>query len=105
MEDQLKKKYNKLLSSSDVALGELDKVINQKISPDELEPEKAKIAVQGKVEAIQGSLTILDRMEEIKNKIKAEEDERNKQDDTEGKKEISAGSGLGDRLRDKTGQQ
>ena len=49
----------KLVASSRKALVELDKVINQVIHLEELEPERAKIATQGKIEAIQGYDKIL----------------------------------------------
>lgn len=47
----------KLVASCQKALVELDKVINQVI--EDIDPEKAKIAVQGKVEAIVGYDKIL----------------------------------------------
>ncbi len=43
---------------------ELDKLILQEINLDELDPEKAKQAAQGKIEAIEGSFKILQRIEE-----------------------------------------
>ena len=49
----------KLVASSRKALLELDKVINQEIDLTELEVERAKIATQGKIEAIQGYDKIL----------------------------------------------
>ena len=49
----------KLVDSCRTALMQLHKVINQEILLEELEPEKAKIATQGKIEAIQGYDKIL----------------------------------------------
>ena len=60
-----KKRRKKIITSSQKALEQLDKVINQVIDLDELDPEKAKAAVQGKIEAIEGSLKILNVIQEI----------------------------------------
>ena len=60
-----KKRRKKIITSSQKALEQLDKVINQNIDLDELDPEKAKAAVQGKIEAIEGSLKILNVIQEI----------------------------------------
>ena len=60
-----KKRRKKIITSSQKALEQLDKVINQVIDLDELDPERAKAAVQGKIEAIEGSLKILNVIQEI----------------------------------------
>ena len=44
---------------------QLDKLIIQNIDLDVLDPEKAKAAAQGKIEAINGSLTILKVIQEV----------------------------------------
>lgn len=60
-----KERRKKIITSSQKALDQLDKVINQIIDLEELDPEKAKAAVQGKIEAIEGSLKILNVIQEI----------------------------------------
>ena len=54
-----KKERERIVSSSQLALKQLDKLIVQNIDLAELDPEKAKAAAQGKIEAIEGSLKIL----------------------------------------------
>ena len=56
----------KLIKSCEFALEQLDIIINQKIDLKELDPEKAKIAAQGKVEAIEGSIKIINKIKELK---------------------------------------
>ena len=59
-----------------IALKQLDKIIRQDIDLTELDPEKAKAAVQGKKEAFEYSLAITDRIaEEL-----AEKDQTKKND-------------------------
>lgn len=60
----LKKERNRIIASAQKALVELDKLILQNIDLDELDPEKAKAAAQGKIEAIEGSFKILQRIQE-----------------------------------------
>ena len=55
----------KVIEASEVALIELDKVIRQKIDLVELEPEKAKIAAQAKWVAIDDSLKIIEKIEQL----------------------------------------
>ena len=52
------------------ALIELEKVIRQNIDLQELDPEKAKTAAQAKWVAIEDSLKIIDKIEEISSKKK-----------------------------------
>lgn len=54
-----KERRVKIIDSSQKALDQLDKLITQNIDLDVLDPEKAKAAAQGKIEAIEGSLRIL----------------------------------------------
>ncbi len=82
-----------IISSAKLALKELKKLITQNIDLNELDPEKAKAAAQGKIEAVKGSFEILEL-------IKKEEDESNKQDNREGEEEVSPGGGVSSRLRD-----
>ena len=60
-----KKERKRIIESSNLALTQLDKLIRQNIDLEELDPEKAKAAAQGKIEAIQGSLEILKVIQEI----------------------------------------
>lgn len=47
----------------------MDKLITQNINLDELDPEKAKAAAQGKIEAIEGSFKILNLIQEEEAKL------------------------------------
>ena len=60
----IKKERERIVKSAGVALKQLDKLINQNIDLLELDPEKAKAAAQGKIEAIEGSFKILGRIQE-----------------------------------------
>ena len=60
----IKKERERIVKSATVALLQLDKLINQNIDLTELDPEKAKAAAQGKIEAIEGSFKILARIQE-----------------------------------------
>lgn len=55
---------NRLISGAKKALDELNKIINQDIDLEELDVEKAKIATQGKIEAIQGFDRVLSIIEQ-----------------------------------------
>ena len=55
----------KIIDAAEVALVELEKVIKQKIDLVELEPEKAKIAAQAKWVAIDDSLKIVEKIEQL----------------------------------------
>ena len=57
-----KKERERIVASAQVALAQLDKLITQNIDLTELDPEKAKAAAQGKIEAIEGSFKILARI-------------------------------------------
>ena len=59
-----KKERERIVESAKFALGQLDKLIKQDINLVELDPEKAKAAAQGKIEAIEGSFKILQRIQE-----------------------------------------
>ena len=59
-----KKERERIVESAKFALNQLDKLIKQDIDLAELDPEKAKAAAQGKIEAIEGSFKILQRIQE-----------------------------------------
>ena len=61
---EYKKEKQRIIASAKVALAQLDKLIIQNIDLTELDPEKAKAAAQGKIEAIEGSFKILQRIQE-----------------------------------------
>jgi uncharacterized Fe-S cluster-containing radical SAM superfamily enzyme len=63
----------KVILASEKALIELEKVIRQNIDLQELDPEKAKTAAQAKWVAIEDSLKIIDKIEEISGKNKDSE--------------------------------
>ena len=63
-----------------MALSQLDKLIRQNIDLDELDPEKAKAAAQGKIEAIQGSLEILKVIQQVEEMDKEVEQTKEKKD-------------------------
>ena len=54
-----------MVKASEVALVELEKVIRQNIDLVELDPEKAKTAAQAKWVAIEDSLKIIEKIEEL----------------------------------------
>ena len=55
----------KVIQAAEKALIELDKVIRQKIDLVELDPEKAKTAAQAKWVAIEDSLKIIEKIEQL----------------------------------------
>ncbi len=55
----------KVIDAAEKALIELEKVIRQTIDLVELDPEKAKTAAQAKWVAIEDSLKIIDKIEEL----------------------------------------
>ena len=55
----------KVIDASEKALIELEKVIRQEINLKELDPEKAKIAAQAKWVAIDDSLKIIEKIEQL----------------------------------------
>ncbi|MCH9664308.1 MAG: hypothetical protein K0U41_00470 [Gammaproteobacteria bacterium] len=59
-----KKETKRIIASAEIALKQLDKLIIQNIDLEELDPEKAKAAAQGKIEAIEGSFKIIQRIQE-----------------------------------------
>ena len=56
----------RVINAAEKALVELEKVIIQTIDLQELDPEKAKIAAQAKWVAIDDSLKIIEKIEELK---------------------------------------
>ena len=58
----------KIILAAEKALIELEKVIRQTIDLVELDPEKAKTAAQAKWVAIDDSLKIIDKIEELTEK-------------------------------------
>ena len=55
----------KVIDASEKALVELEKVIKQEINLKELDPEKAKIAAQAKWVAIEDSLKIIEKIDQL----------------------------------------
>ena len=55
----------RVVQAAEQALVELDKVIRQKIDLVELDPEKAKTAAQAKWVAIEDSLKIVEKIEQL----------------------------------------
>ena len=55
----------KVIDASEKALVELEKVIRQEINLKELDPEKSKIAAQAKWVAIDDSLKIIEKIEQL----------------------------------------
>jgi|TARA_R100000935_G_scaffold48431_1_gene72936 hypothetical protein len=58
----------RVVKAAEVALVELEKVIRQNIDLVELDPEKAKTAAQAKWVAIEDSLRIIEKIEELSDK-------------------------------------
>jgi uncharacterized Fe-S cluster-containing radical SAM superfamily enzyme len=55
----------RVIEAAEKALVELEKVIKQNIDLSELDPEKAKTAAQAKWVAIEDSLKIIEKIEEL----------------------------------------
>jgi|TARA_Y100000813_G_scaffold30472_1_gene19312 hypothetical protein len=55
----------RVIDAAEKALIELEKVITQKINLKELDPEKAKISAQAKWVAIDDSLKIIEKIEQL----------------------------------------
>lgn len=64
----------KIVQAAEKALIELDKVIRQKIDLVELDPEKAKTAAQAKWVAIEDSLKIIEKIEQLSEKKESEKE-------------------------------
>ena len=58
----------RIIQAAEKALVELEKVIKQNIDLGELDPEKAKTAAQAKWVAIEDSLKIIEKIEELAEK-------------------------------------
>jgi len=58
----------RIIDAAEKALVELEKVIKQNIDLSELDPEKAKTAAQAKWVAIEDSLKIIEKIEELTSK-------------------------------------
>jgi len=58
----------RIIDASEKALVQLEKVIKQNIDLSELDPEKAKTAAQAKWVAIEDSLKIIEKIEELTSK-------------------------------------
>ena len=67
----------RVIEAAEKALVELEKVIKQNIDLQELDPEKAKTAAQAKWVAIEDSLKIIEKIEEL-----AEKKIKNKKSET-----------------------
>ena len=74
----IKKERERIVSSAQLALKQLDKLIIQNIDLAALDPEKAKAAAQGKIEAIEGSFKILER---IAGELESSGDDKDKSSD------------------------
>tara|TARA_B100001996_G_scaffold203963_1_gene156214 strand:+ start:142 stop:387 length:246 start_codon:yes stop_codon:yes gene_type:complete len=66
----------KVILAADKALIELEKVIRQTIDLVELDPEKAKTAAQAKWVAIEDSLKIIEKIEELADKKEDKKDNK-----------------------------
>ena len=66
----------KIIAAAEKALVELEKVIRQTIDLVELDPEKAKTAAQAKWVAIDDSLKIIDKIEELSNETKSNKNKK-----------------------------
>lgn len=72
-----KKKREQIIKSAELALKQLDKLIVQNIDLSELDPERAAAAAKGKIDAIEGSFRILQRIQEEMALIEDKENEKN----------------------------
>ena len=61
----MEQKRDKVILAAEKALVELEKVIRQNIDLNELDPEKAKTAAQAKWVAIEDSLKIIEKIDQL----------------------------------------
>ena len=61
----IKKKRQLLLKASENAIDELIKVLNKKMDPDEIDPEKVKISASAYRLAMEDAISMMNRIEEI----------------------------------------
>lgn len=90
--DSIKRRTG-LIKSLERALVQLDKLIVQEINLEELDPEKAKAAAQGKIEAAKGFVEMLGMISEQQITIE------NEQNAAEGKTKGGAFTGVEDRSK------
>ena len=61
----IKKKRKLILDAAENSINELIKVMNKKMDPDELDPEKVKISASAYRLAMEDAIALLQRVEEI----------------------------------------
>lgn len=61
----IKKKRELILEAAENSINELIKVMNKKMDPDELDPEKVKISASAYRLAMEDAIALLQRVEEI----------------------------------------
>jgi|TARA_B100001094_G_scaffold95004_1_gene90921 hypothetical protein len=61
----IKKKRKLILEAAENSINELIKVMNKKMDPDELDPEKVKISASAYRLAMEDAIALLQRVEEI----------------------------------------
>ena len=84
----IKKKRELILKATENSINELIKVMNKKMDPDELDPEKVKISASAYRLAMEDAITMLDRVEELSNIKEEGEKEKEKEEDSIGTQKI-----------------
>ena len=74
----LKKKQEKLLKASENAIDELIKVLNKKMDPEEIDPEKVKISASAYRLAMEDAISMMDRVSDIQNALEEKIEEKGK---------------------------
>lgn len=65
----IKKKRKLILDAAENSINELIKVMNKKMDPDELDPEKVKISASAYRLAMEDAIALLDKVEQINSMI------------------------------------
>lgn len=73
----IKKKKELILKAAENSINELIKVMNKKMDPDELDPEKVKISASAYRLAMEDAIALLEKVEEIKSLAENKKKEKN----------------------------
>ena len=76
----IKKKRELILKASENSINELIKVLNRKMDPQEIDPEKVKISASAYRLAMDDAIMMLDRVEDIQNLLNEAPDSEKEND-------------------------
>ena len=72
----IKKKKELILKAAENSINELIKVMNKKMDPDELDPEKVKISASAYRLAMEDAMAMMAKVEELSNMNKTDKKEK-----------------------------